>query len=203
MNFLTAAFSLFLVLNAFGNVPCFVGILGKHKAGKQRKIIFREMVIALFVLMIFNFFGDSLINTLGISQPIIGMAGGMLLLIIALAMIFPKIGEKKHNELKPDEPLIVPLAIPIIAGPGAIATVMIFADQIENSWMMMCVILAAWLPSLFILLAASNLKKVLGQRGLIACQKLGGMLILLFAVQMTMSGFLILLKDTIHSGIRG
>jgi multiple antibiotic resistance protein len=177
--------------------------LGKHEVKRQRRIIFRELVIALFILLLFNFFGENLLDVLGISQPVIGMAGGMLLLIIALSMIFPKISEKKHNELRPDEPLIVPLAIPIIAGPGAIATVMIFAEQIDNPWMMMCIIMTAWLPSLFILLAASNLKRFLGQRGLLACQKLGGMLILLFAVQMTMSGLMVLLRQTIHEGIRG
>ena len=197
MSFFTAAFSLFIVLNAIGNVPFFIALLSKFNVKKQRRIIFRELLIALFILILFNFFGDAVLSLLGISHPIIGIAGGILLFIIAIGMIFPRNSDKKAESPR-SEPLIVPLAIPIIAGPGAIATVMIFAEQIRGPWMMIGIILAAWIPSTLILLASANIKNLLGQKGLTACQKLGGMLILLISVQMFTSGLMLLLQQAFH-----
>ena len=108
-------------------------------------------------------------------------------------MIFPHSSE--HNEPHIHEPLIVPLATPIIAGPGAISTVMVYAEHVSNSWTMLLIILLAWLPTFLILLASSHIKHFLGKRGLIACQKLGGMLISLIAVQMICTGAINLLKN--------
>lgn len=197
MTFLTSAFSLFLILNAFGNIPIFISSLSKFPIQRQRKIILRELSIALSFLLAFNFFGDTILDLLGISHPIIGIAGGSLMLIIALGMIFPR-PDKKQGEQDLQEPFIVPLAVPIVAGPGSIASVMIFAEQIQDPWIMTGIILAAWLPSTLILLASANIKNFLGQRGLQACQRLGGMLILLFSVQMFASGLMQLLQEAFH-----
>lgn len=193
MSVFALALSLFLVLNALGNVPVFVGLLAKYGEKKQRKIITRELLIALFILVLFNFFGEEVLIWMGISQMSVGIAGGTLLLLIALGMIFPH--PQDHAETHSNEPLIVPLATPIIAGPGAISTVMIYAEHVGNPWLMLAVILIAWLPTFLILLASSHIKHWLGKRGLLACQKLGGMLISLIAVQMICTGAIKLLKD--------
>lgn len=199
MSIFALTFSLFLVLNSLGNIPLFVGLLTKFDVKKQRRIITRELLIGLAILLLFNFFGDGILEMIGISQPIIGIAGGTLLFIIALGMIFPRQQEKRNHEmLNKQEPYIVPLAMPIIAGPGAIATVMLYTEQLHNPWMMTGVILMAWIPTYLILLASSNIKYFLGQKGLLACQKLGGMLICLIAVQMFTSGAMILLQDALH-----
>ncbi len=192
MSIFSLTFSLFLVLNAIGNVPFFIGLLSKFNVQKQRRIIMRELLIALVILLLFTFFGDDILHYIGISQPVIGIAGGTLLFIIALGMVFPRNDEQQ--EMQRQEPFIVPLAIPIIAGPGAIATVMVYAEQLKNPWLLSAIIFMAWLPSAIILLAASNVKYFLGEKGLTALQRLGGMLIALIAVQMICSGAVDLIK---------
>ncbi len=188
--------SFFFVLNSLGNIPVFVGLLGKYDAKKQRRIIFRELLIALGILLLFNFFGDNVLKTIGISQPVLGVAGGTLLFIIALGMIFPR----AHDDLEAQrsEPVIVPLATPSVAGPGAIATVMVYSEQLHSVWLTSSIILFAWIPTFIILMLSSNIKYVLGEKGLIACQKLGGMLISLIAVQMICTGLTHLLQAALH-----
>lgn len=189
-------FSLFFVLNSLGNIPLFVALLTKFEIKRQRQIILRELLIALCILLLFNFFGDDVLKMLGISQPVLGVAGGTLLFIIALGMIFPR--PLDSSESKRSEPLIVPLATPIVAGPGAITTVMVYAEQLQNVWITSTIILLAWIPTFIILLLSSNIKYFLGKKGLLACQKLGGMLISLIAVQMICTGVTYVLQDALH-----
>lgn len=196
MSLVAHCVSLFFILNALGNIPVFIGLLTKFDVKRQRYIIFREMIIALITLLLFGFFGDDVLRILGISQPVIGVAGGILLLIIALGMIFPRTPD--HRDVSRTEPFVVPLAIPLVAGPGAIATVMIYADQMLNPWWLAVVIFAAWIPTLIILMLSSYIKHFLGRRGLTACQRLGGMLISLIAVQMMVSGGTSLLQQALH-----
>lgn len=192
MSFFQTALSLFFVLNALGNIPLFIGLLGRYDVKRQKRIIVRELLIALLILLLFNFFGDDFLKLLGITPSIICIAGGTLLFIIALGMIFPK-----SNNIKSamHEPMIVPLAMPVVAGPGAIATVMIYSEQANSSLFMVGVILAAWLPSAIILFAASNIRRILGEKGIVACERLGGMLIILLAVKMISAGVIALVKN--------
>jgi multiple antibiotic resistance protein len=196
MSFFAKTLSLFFVLNSLGSIPLFVGLLSKFEVKKQRKIILRELLIALFILLLFNFFGDDLLKLLGISQPVIGVAGGTLLFIIALGMIFPR--PTDNHDIQRSEPYIVPLATPIVAGPGAIATVMVYSEQVQNVWLTSSIILIAWIPTFIILLLSSNIKYFLGKKGLMACQRLGGMLIALIAVQMICSGLSVVLQDALY-----
>lgn len=192
----STALSIFLILNALGAIPIFVGILGDYPVRRQRRIILRELLIALFILLLFCFFGDGVLDILGIDQPVIGIAGGTLLFLISLTMIFPK---GNHQKLPEREPYIFPLAIPVVAGPGAIATVMIYSQQTQNPYLMAGAIILAWIPTTLILLASSNIKLFLGQKGLIACERLGGMLICLISVQMFTSGVIKLVQNTLLS----
>jgi len=192
MSFFAIATALFFILNSLGSIPLFVSILADYPVKRQRRIILRELIVALIILLAFNFFGDNILDLLGISHAVIGIAGGTLLFLISLTMIFPK----DNNHKAPDrEPFIFPLAIPIVAGPGAITTVMIYAQQTHNPYLMTGAIIAAWIPSAIILLASSNIKLLLGQKGLLACQRLGGMLICLIAVQMFTSGVIRVVQD--------
>jgi len=196
MSFFSTTISIFLVLNALGNIPIFVGILGDYPVKQQRRIILRELLIALLILFLFCFFGEDVLDLLGIDQPIIGIAGGTLLFLISLSMIFPK---ENHQKLPQREPFIFPLAIPVVAGPGAITTVMIYSQQLQNPYLMTGAILAAWLPACIILLASSNIRLLLGQKGLIACERLGGMLICLISVQMFATGVINIVKNTLSA----
>ncbi|MBP7074113.1 MAG: MarC family protein [Rhabdochlamydiaceae bacterium] len=192
MSLISAATSLFFVLNSLGNVPFFVGILSGYSIKRQRKIIAREMLIALFILLIFNFFGEEILSVLGINRCVMGISGGTLLFLISLTMIFPK---TKTLKVPQREPFIFPLALPAVAGPGAITAVMIYSQQVESPLWMVLPIFGAWFCTALVLLASSNIKMFLGQKGLTACERLGGMIISLIAVQMFTQGILELVQN--------
>ncbi len=196
MSLVSAATSLFFVLNSLGNVPFFVGILSSYPVKRQRKIIAREMGIALFILLLFNFFGEEILGVLGIDRCVMGIAGGTLLFLISLSMIFPK---PKTLKVPQREPFIFPLALPAVAGPGAITAVMIYSQQAASPLLMVLPIFVAWLCTALVLLASSNIKLFLGQKGLSACERLGGMVISLIAVQMFTSGVVELFQNSLHS----
>ncbi len=191
MKILTAALSLFLVYNVIGNIPLFVAILAKYSPKKQRLILLREMIIALFILIIFALFGDNVLRLLGITQGAIGVSGGILLFIIALMMIFPKHEKEKVAE---HEPLIVPLAIPTMAGPGTITASMVYSHTMNSDLNIILAIVLAWIPSLFIVLSSSYVKRVVGDKGLVAFERFGGLLISLIAVQMISTGVIKIIK---------
>jgi len=197
-SFFTISVAIFLVLNATGQIPLFLALLARFDHMRQIKIICRELSIALVILLLFTFCGDKLLNILGISRPIIGMAGGILLFLISLTMVFPH--KKSSEETLTQEPVIIPLAIPIITGPGAIATVMLYAHETGNPWLVGAAAFAAWVPSLIIILLGSYIKKLLGEKGLTAIERLGGMLVCLIGVQMFASGTLLIVKEFFHIG---
>jgi multiple antibiotic resistance protein len=197
-SFITIAFAIFFVLNATGQIPLFLAILAPFDQKRQTRIIIRELIVALLILLVFTFFGDWVLKVLGITRPIIGMAGGILLFLISLSMIFPK-PSKEVEKLK-QEPMIIPLAIPVITGPGAITTVMLYAHETGNAMMVAGAAICAWIPSLLILLAGSLIKKLLGEKGLVAVERLGGMLVCLIGIQMFTSGTLTLVRDYFNIG---
>lgn len=186
------AVALFFILNSLGNIPIFVGMLGEFNLKRQRRIILRELLIALFILILFNFFGKEFLRMLGISHGTIGIAGGTLLFLISLTMIFPK-DNGAHIPRK--EPFIFPLAMPVVAGPGAITAVMIYSQQSGSRLAVTAAIFLAWFFSSLILLASSNIKLFLGQKGLLACERLGGMLISLISVQMFTQGLISVIRE--------
>ena len=127
ISLINIASSLFLIMNAVGQIPLFLAILAPYQPRKQTFLILREMLIALCILLVFTFFGESVLFYLGITHSVIGMAGGILLFLVSLDMVFPK--EKDIESLTKFEPMVVPLAIPVITGAGAIAMSMTFASQ--------------------------------------------------------------------------
>ena len=193
-SFFTFVAALFLVLNATGQIPLFLALLAPFDHKKQMKIITRELTIALVILLLFTFGGDKILEIIGISRPIIGIAGGILLFLISLSMIFPK-SVREPTEKLVQEPLIIPLAIPVITGPGAITTVMLFAHETGSPMKVAAAAICAWVPSLLIILAGSFIKRLLGEKGLMAVERLGGMLVCLIGIQMLTSGILLLVKD--------
>ena len=195
MDLLSMILSLFFVINALGNIPLFIGLLVRYPTRRQQKILLREFGLAFAFLLIFNFFGAHIFHLLGISPSILRIAGGILLLLIAIAMIFPKHEPEKSPE---HEPLLIPLATPVIAGPGSITAVMIFSSQLDNHWLMTFVIFAAIGTSCLIALSAAFLKYLLGERGLLALEKLGGMIVCLIAVQMFATGATDFVKEVFN-----
>lgn len=181
MSPITIAVTLFVTLNAIGNIPVFIAMLKDFDMARQRKIIIREMVFALLILLIFSYFGDFVLGLLNLNIPILRVAGGMLLALISLDMIFPK---DRTCETFKEDPFLVPLAIPIVTGPASISTVMVFSHEIQNQWIMLMSIFGAWIPSITALLLASFLKRVLGEKILLAFERLAGMILMFISVQM-------------------
>jgi multiple antibiotic resistance protein len=197
-GFFTIAAAIFFVLNATGQIPLFLAMLARFDQKKQMKIITRELLIALVLLLMFTFFGDNILKILGITRPIISIAGGVLLFLISLTMIFPRPQVDGADKALTQEPMIIPLAIPVITGPGAITTVMLYAHETGSSMLVAGATIAAWIPSLIILLLGSYIKQILGEKGLVAVERLGGMLVCLIGMQMLTSGLLILVKEYFH-----
>ncbi len=192
-SFSTIAFTIFFVLNATGQIPLFLALLSRFEHKRQLKIITRELIVALVVLLLFTFFGDWILKVLGISRATIAIAGGILLFLISLTMIFPS-GEQTTEHLT-QEPMVIPLAIPVITGPGAITTVMTYAHNTAKPMMVAGAVLCAWIPSLIILLLGSYVKKILGARGLVAVERVGGMLVCLIGINMATTGVLLIVKE--------
>ncbi len=192
MQLFSMAFALFLLMDSIGNVPIFISVLKEIEPKRQRKIIFRELLIALFIIILFNFIGEALLNFLQVSIETTLISGGIILFLIALKMIFP--GAQDHNmeRFQHKEPFIVPLATPLIAGPAVLAAVMLYAGQHHPATTVGAIVLS-WAASTLILLSSSLWRKLLGWRGLIACERLMGLILTLIAVQMFLEGVKIFL----------
>lgn len=187
MTLLSVAFSLFLLMDAVGNIPLYISFLKRIPAKRQWKIILREMVIALAIIIAFSFLGNALMEFLSVNQYTIQIAGGIILFMIALKMVFPS--PSAEEALPHDtEPFIVPLAVPLVAGPAVLAAVMIYAKQEANNLIMIGAIFLAWIASLFILLASPFINKILGWRGIVAIERLMGLVLTLIAIQMFLNG---------------
>lgn len=188
MNMLSISFTLFLLMDSIGNIPFYISFLKGVDPKRQRFVIFRELFIALFIIVMFNFVGDGLMKFLHVENDTIQIAGGIILFLLCLKMIFPPPHDSNESLPHDTEPFIVPLAVPLVAGPSVLAAVMIYAKQEDNSLVMMGAIMIAWLASLVILLSSSFLKQFLGWRGILALERLMGLVLILIAVQMFLSG---------------
>lgn len=189
MTLYSATITLILVMDPLGNVPIFLSVLNTVEPKRRARITFRETFIAFLILTAFLFGGEHILNSLNISEPALGIAGGIILFLIALKMIFPNHDQGNTRERQEGEPFIVPLAIPLIAGPSALATVLLFASQdpAQIGQYFMALAIAASICAL-VLSFAGQLRKILGQKGLIAIERLMGMILTTVAVQMFLSG---------------
>lgn len=185
---LATAFSLFLLMDSIGNIPLYLSLLKNFDAKRQRVIILRELIIALVIIILFMFLGDGLMDFLNISDSTIQIAGGIILFLICLKMIFPSKNDPQERMPTDQEPLVVPLAVPFVAGPAVLAAVMIYSRQNGTYWAMIGAIFIAWVATLVVLLASSFLKNILGWRGITAMERLMGLVLILIAVQMFLTG---------------
>ena len=187
MTITSAIILLILVMDPLGNIPFFVSVLKRVPPERKRRVIARELVIALCVLTLFLFLGPQLLKMLGISGPSLSIAGGLVLFLIAIKMVFPC-----HDELTEEEdaePLVVPLAIPYVAGPSSLATVMLMASGEPSRWGDWLLALAcAWVVTGLVLLLSVELERLLGKRGMVALERLMGMILTAIAVEMALGG---------------
>lgn len=194
MTLLSAALLLFLVMDPFGNVPIFLSVLRSVDEDRRRRVIARELLIALVFLLAFLFGGRYLLNAIGISESTLTVAGGVILFLIALRMIFPSPGgvfgaDAENAEDAAGEPLLVPLAVPLIAGPSAMASVLFIMSSNPARWLEWLAALGlAWGATGAVLLLAPNLARLMGQRGLVATERLMGMVLTAIASKMVLTG---------------
>jgi multiple antibiotic resistance protein len=188
MSLLSSAILLFFVMDPLGNVPLFLSALRHVDPARYRVVILRELLIALLILVVFLFIGRYLLKLLHVSPAALTAGGGVILLLIALRMIFPT-SERSLREEVQGEPFVVPLAVPYTAGPGMLATELLFMSREPERWpVWLGAVVLAWLASAVILYFASNLRKLLGERGLTAVERLMGMLLVVVAAEMLMQG---------------
>ena len=185
------AITLFLIMDPLGNVPIFLVVLEHVAEHRRRYIILRELIIALIAMLLFLFAGPAMLRTLGISPEAVAIAGGLVLLIIAIRMIFPLRGSSVMGDDDEDhgEPLLVPLAIPLLAGPSLLATLMLRANSGNILQHTLPALLLAWAASAVILLASPFLYRIFGNRGLKAMERLMGMVLICISVQMLLNAF--------------
>ena len=188
MYVVSTALTLLIVMDPLGNIPNFMAALKNVPEARRRGIILRECLFALGILLAVFAGGRAFMAIFGLSAEALRISGGIMLFLIALRMIFPAAGAERpdHHE---EEPFIVPLATPLIAGPSLIATIMILTGH-PDAWRLgvFSAITAAWLVSTLILLSAPFFARILRRRGLMAVERLMGMLLIVVAVQMFLDG---------------
>ena len=188
MTVLSAALLLFLILDPLGNIPVFLSVLKPLPPKRQRIVLARELLIALVVLMGFLWGGKYALELMHLRQESVAIAGGIVLFLIGIRMIFPR-PEGLMGELPGGEPFIVPLAIPLVAGPSGMAAVMLMGSNEPHrlgEWSL--ALLLAWAATAAILLCAPLLYRLLGRRALSAVERLMGMLLVMISVQMLLDG---------------
>ncbi|MGB5331014.1 MAG: MarC family protein [Woeseiaceae bacterium] len=188
MTLASATVLLFLVIDPFGNVPFFVAALKQVDPARRKRVVVRELLIAYAVMVIFLFFGQPLLKVLGISGPALTIAGGVILFLIALRMVFPMRGRSSQEDIE-GEPFIVPLAIPYVAGPSVLAVELLLMSDEPTRWpVWLAAISIAWAITAVIVLFGSQVAERLGSRGLIAIERLMGMILVAIAIQMFLTG---------------
>lgn len=187
MELLQTALTLFLVFDPFGNAPVFHTVLTRLPEGARRKVLIRELLFAYALLLIVLLAGEQLMGLLGLETPALGIAGGILLFLIALGMVFP--AKSVIHEEGDDEPFIVPLAVPLIAGPSAIAILLLVSSKHPGFHAPSLLALTiAWGASSALLLLSPKIMKLLGSKGTRAIERLMGLVLIMVAVQMFLDG---------------
>jgi multiple antibiotic resistance protein len=185
---LSAATILFLIMDPMGNLPIYMSVLKSLDQKRKVKVILRELTIALAILFVFLFSGRALLEFLQVEQETVSIAGGIILFIIALKMIFPKPGGIM-NLPEGEEPFIVPLAVPMIAGPSTMAALILLANQQPDKMTQWSIaLLLAWGLSAIILLSSGIVHRLLSDKGLRAIERLMGMILIMIAIQMLLNG---------------
>lgn len=192
MTFWTAIFTLFLVLDPLGNLPVVVSALSAVERRRWAWIVLRESLFALATLILFFFAGPLLFALMGVHANDVRIAGGVVLFIIALRMIFPKKNEPLMDNEVDGEPFLVPLAIPLMAGPSAIATVLLLRGDgsltSHGTLLGLLAVVLAWSGSTVVLVIGSFVSRKIGPRIMRAVERLAGMLLIVISVHLSMSG---------------
>ncbi len=185
--FFSSVITLCLVMDPFGNIPLFISALKKVAPERRKTVLIRELAIALGITLAFLYFGKWFLHMFGIHSFSMSIAGGIILFIISMKLVFNN-EDETHANPKEEEPFIVPLAIPLVAGPAVLSIVMILSAQQPNKLITLSAVLVASAINSAVLMLSFPISKLLGKRGLIAIERLTGMILVLMSVDMVMGG---------------
>jgi multiple antibiotic resistance protein len=187
MQIASIALTLFLVLDPFGNLVVINSIMSRVPEQRRTAVLLRELLIALALLLFFLFAGKFTLSLLDVRQDALSISGGILLFLIALGMVFPEKSIIHDNST--EEPFIVPIAVPLIAGPSAIALLLLISSRNPDGQLTSALAtILAWAGSTAVLLVSPWLLRLLGKRGTQALERLMGLLLILISVQMFLDG---------------
>ena len=178
---------LFLILNPIGNIPAYAGIMREYVGKEYFRIMAREMLISLGILLVFLFFGRTILELLHISTIALSISGGIILFSVATKMVYG--AHDSHEKKRAKEPFFVPLAFPLFAGPSSITMIVLTrgAPYAPLSGLLLAIVIA-WLPAASMLIASRAIEKSLGSKAIDALESLMGFLLMVMAVQMIING---------------
>ncbi|UDG80257.1 YhgN family NAAT transporter [Candidatus Annandia pinicola] len=186
-------FLMLLIMDPIGNLPVFISLLKNFKPIRRKIILIREMFIALLLMVLFLFIGQKILNLLNLKPETISISGGLILFFISLKMMFPNYD--KNNELIYDEPFLVPLAIPLVAGPSLLATLIILSNKCNHHILhLIFSLFISWSITFIILMLSDIILFFLGNKGINALEKLVGLILITLSIQMILDGIKTWLK---------
>jgi small neutral amino acid transporter SnatA (MarC family) len=184
----------FFVTNPIGNAPAILAMLKEFDVKTQMNILFREIVAAFLIAVFFQFFGEIFFGDLLQVKPYAtSITGGVLLFLVAFEMIFPK--PQGETQALKKEPFIVPIATPLLSGPGLLTIIMLYSTQEQNNFKIFLALVIAWIGVTGVLFMTPYLNRLLGRRGLVALEQLMGMLLTMMATEMIINGIKLFLKN--------
>ena len=179
--------TLFILMNPIGNIPLYAKVLINFEEDKKRSIIIRELFIALSIMILSVFVGQYFFKLLLVEEFSVLISGSVILFIIAMGLVFPREGAHKAFLEKGVQPLIVPLAVPYLADPALIASLIHFAHH-KDYIILFSGLLSAWALSFIILLLSGKLKRLLGNTGIAVSERLMGLILILMSIQLFFDG---------------
>ena len=199
MSIPSAALTLFLIMDPVGNLPLFASALDRVEPRRRQWVVARELLIALLLMVLFLYSGQAILRVLHLRQETVSIAGGIVLFLISLRMIFPAANHRAspmdNGKTAEGEPFLVPLAVPLVAGPSVLALLLLMMNEDPTrhlDWLLALVV--AWVGTSAILLSSGLFMRLLGRQGMIAVERLTGMLFVMIAVQMFLDGVAAYLK---------
>lgn len=186
---LSATILLILIMDPIGNLPIFMSVLKNLPSNRRRLVLIREMSIALLIMLLFLFTGEKILTILNLRTETVSISGGIILFLIAIKMIFPPHNNIDKNIVIKDEPFLVPLAIPLVAGPSLLATLMLLTHQYPNQILYLSgSLFIAWGITLTILLSYEFFLRVFSAKGVDALERLMGLILIMLSTQMFLDG---------------
>ncbi len=195
-TFASATILLLLVTDPIGNIPIFAGALKHVKPQRRPWVIVREVFIAFVLLLTFMFVGERFLQVMNLSAMSLQLGGGVILFLIALRMVFPPAPAAQAAPAEVNEPLVVPLAVPAIAGPSALATVLLFVSQApQRQWEWVAALCVTMVVCALVLVLAERIQRVAGDRLVSALERLMGLVLVALSIEMMLRGIQVFAKQ--------